>query len=68
VRSTFVNTDTLDQLLLERFGYKVGRGRRLTEERLRRRIYGSSKASCLSGVSKTSQAPAESDGSVTSDS
>jgi hypothetical protein len=59
VRSTFVNTDTLDQLHLERFGGKVGRGRRLTEERLRCCIYGSSKASCLRGVSETSQAPAE---------
>jgi hypothetical protein len=68
VRPTFVNTDTLDQLLLEQFGCKVGLGRRLTEERLRRRIYGSSEASCLSGVSKTSQAPAESDGFGTSDS
>jgi len=26
VRPTFVNTDALDQLLLERFGGKVGRG------------------------------------------
>ena len=68
VRPTFVNMDTLNQLLLERFGCKVSWGGRLTEERLRRRVYGSSKASCLSGVSKTSQAHAENDGFVTSDS
>jgi hypothetical protein len=34
-----VNTEALDRLLLERFGGKVGRGRPLSEESLRRRIY-----------------------------
>ena len=40
MRSTLVNSDALDWLLLERFRGKVGRaGRPLTEESLRCRIH-----------------------------
>ena len=41
------NARAPDQLLRERFGSKVGRGRPLSEESRRRRIYELEQAACL---------------------